>query len=164
MAEIGPSHQEVRLSAVPVVGHNIVQSEEGAGSRRTVVVPDVRVVRIGAEARGAFRNEVELRRCGQICFGGKDFGASFSGFVRDGCDDPGVVAGDIEKAVKFANIGGAKTIIVVYDDVKGDGSEGKEGKERGQGVGGWETHVEGKQMPQCFSRRCWGVECDLNDL
>ena len=106
------------------------------------------VVGIGAEARGAFRNEIELGRCGQVCFGGKDFGASFSGLVGDGCDDPGIVAGGIEEAVQFANVGRAKPIVVVYDDVEGDRSEGKEEKEGYQVVDRWATHFEGKQMLQ----------------
>lgn len=46
-----------------------------------MVVPDMRVIGIGAEAMGAFRDEVELS--GQVCFGGKDSGASFSGLVGE---------------------------------------------------------------------------------
>lgn len=56
------------------------------------------------------------------------------------------MAGGVEEAVELANVGGTEAIVVVHDDVEGDGVEGEEGKERGQGVGGWETHFEGKQM------------------
>lgn len=111
----------------------------------------MRVVRIGAEARGAFGDEAVLRRCGQVCFRGEDFCASFSRLIGDRGDDPGIVAGGIKKAVKFTNVGGAETIVVVYDDVQGDGSEGKEGKQGCQRVGGWDTHIEGKQWLQCLS-------------
>ncbi len=113
----------------------------------------MRVVGIGAEARGAFRDEVVLRWCGQVRFGGKDFGASFARLVGDWCDDPGVVAGGIEETVEFANVGGAETVVIVYDDVKGDGGEGKDGEEGSQGEGGWETHFQRKQMLQCFMKR-----------
>ncbi len=146
VAEIGPGDQEVRLGAVPVIGHDVVEGEEGAGGRRSVVVPDMGVVGIGTEARSAFRDDAILRRCGQVCFGGEDFGASFSRLIRDGGDDPGVVAGSIEEAVEFANVGGGESIVVVYDDVESDGGEGEDGEEGGQGVDGWKTHVEGKEM------------------
>lgn len=63
-AEVGPRNEEVRLRAVPVSGHDVVQSEEGAGGGRTVVVPDMGVVGIGAKARGNFGDEAELRRRG----------------------------------------------------------------------------------------------------
>ena len=104
------------------------------------------VVRIGTKARGAFGDQVEFRRCGQVGFGGVDRGASFAGLIAYGCDDPGIVTGGVEEAIEFANVGGTETIVVVYDDVEGYGAEGEEGKERGQGVGCWETHYEGKQM------------------
>lgn len=100
----------------------------------------MRVVRIGAEARGAFRDQVVFRRCGQVSFCGEDFGASFAGLVGDGGDDPGVVAGCVKEAVEFADIGGAESVIVVYDDVESDGGEGEEREEGGQGVSSWETH------------------------
>ena len=41
----------------------------------------------------------------------------------------------IEEAVKFTDVGGAETIVVIHDDVKGDRAEGEEGEEGGQGVG-----------------------------
>ena len=47
----------------------------------------------------------------------------------------GVVAGCVKEAVEFADIGGAESVIVVYDDIESDGGEGG-----GQGVGSWETH------------------------
>ena len=104
------------------------------------------VVGIRTKARGAFRHQAIFRRCSQVGFGGEDGGASFAGLVVNGCDDPGIVTGRVEEAVEFANVGGAETIVVVYDDVEGDGAEGEEGKERSQGVGCWETHSEGKEM------------------
>ena len=61
-AKVGPRQEEVRLGAVPVVGHDVVQSEECAGRRRAVVVPDMRVIRISAKARGTFRDEAEFGR------------------------------------------------------------------------------------------------------
>lgn len=129
-----------------MVGHDVVEREERAGGGRAVVVPDVRVVGVGAEARGAFGDEVEFGRGGQVRFGGEDFGAASSGLVGDRGDDPGVMPGGIEEAVEFADVGGAESIVIVHDDVEGDGCEGEEGKEGGQGVGGWETHFERKQI------------------
>ena len=106
------------------------------------------VVRIGTKTRGAFGDQVVFRRCGQVGFGGVDRCAPFSGLIDYRCDDPGIVTGSVEQAVEFANIGGTETIVVVYDDVEGDGAEGEEGKERSQGMGCWETHFKGKQMLQ----------------
>ena len=56
------------------------------------------------------------------------------------------MTGSVEEAIEFANVGGTETIVVVYDDVEGDGAEGEKGKEKGQGVGYWETHFKGTQM------------------
>lgn len=152
-AEVGPRDEEVRLRAIPVLGHDVVQSEEGAGRGRAVVVPDMGVVGIGAKARDAFGDQTEFRGRGQVCFGGIDRGSSFAGLIRDGCDDPGIVTGGIKKAVKLTNVGGAETIVVVHDDVQGDGAEGEEGKKGGQDVGGWKAHCGGKQMLQLCSTR-----------
>lgn len=63
-AEVGPRKEEVRLRAVPVSGHDVVQSEEGAGGGRAVVVPNVGVVGIGAKARGTFGDVAEFRSRG----------------------------------------------------------------------------------------------------
>lgn len=60
-----------------------------------------------------------------------------------GCDDPGIVTGSVKEAIEFANVGGTETIVVVHDDVEGDGAEGEE---KGQGMGCWETHSKAKQM------------------
>ena len=76
-AKIGPREKEVRLGAVPVVGHDIIQSEECAGHGRTVVVPDMGVVGISAKARGAFGDKAVFGGCGQVSFGRIDCGASF---------------------------------------------------------------------------------------
>ena len=108
----------------------------------------MRVIGVGAKAWGTFRHEVELRRCRQVCFGGKDLGASFPGLIGDGCHNPGVVAGSIEEAVELANVGGAETIVIVHDDIEGDGGQREKRKEGGQGVSGWEAHFEEKQMPK----------------
>ena len=148
VAKVWAREEEVRLRAVPIVGHDVVQSEEGAARGCPVVVPDMGVVRISTEARGAFGDQAVFRRCGQVGFGGVDRSATFPGLIDYGCDDPGIVTGGVKEAVEFANVGGAETVVVVYDDVEGDGAEGEEGKERDQGVGCWETHVEGKQMLQ----------------
>ena len=148
VAEVGPREKKVRLGAIPEVGHDVVQSEECAGRGRTVVVPDMGVVRISAKAGGAFGDKAVFGGCGQVCFRCIDRRASFSGLVRDGCDDPGIVTSGVEETVQFADVGRAKTIVVVHDDVKGDGTEWEEGKERGQGMGGWETHFEEKHMLQ----------------
>lgn len=108
------------------------------------------VIGIGAEAGGAFRDEVKFGRCGQVCFRGEDFGASFSGLIGHRRDDPSVVTGFIEEAIKLTNVGGTEAIVIIYDDVKGDGGEGEEGEEGGQSVGCLEAHLEGKQMLQSF--------------
>ena len=150
VAEVWAREEEVRLRAVPIVGHDVVQSEEGAARGRPVVVPDVGVVGIGAEARGAFGDQAVLRRCGQVGFGGVDRGATFAGLIDYGGDDPGIMTGGVEEAVEFANVGGAETVVVVYDDVEGDGAEGEEGKERSQGMCCWETHFEAKEMLYSF--------------
>ena len=111
------------------------------------------VVRISTKARGAFGDQAVFRRCGQIGFSGIDRGASFSRLIDYGCNDPGIVTSGVEEAVEFANIGRAETIVVVYDDVEGDGTEGEEGKERSQGMDCWETHSEGKQMLHSLIRQ-----------
>ena len=116
------------------------------------------VVRISTKARGAFGDQAVFRRCGQVGFSRVDRGASFSGLIVYGCDDPGIVTGGVEEAVEFANVGGTETVVVVYDDVEGDGAEGEEGKERGQSVGCWETHSEGKQMLHSLVGRVKNME------
>lgn len=112
----------------------------------------MRVIGIGAEAGGAFRDEVELGWCGQVCFGGEDFRASFSGLIGHRRDDPSVMPGCIQETVKFTNVRGAEAVVVVYDDVKRDGGEGEKGEEGGKSVGGSETHLERKQMVQSFQK------------
>ena len=69
--------------------------------------------------------------------------------IGNGSYDPGVVAGSVEKAVKFADIGGPKTVVIVYDDVESDSGEGEDGKDGDQDVGDWETHGERNHRLQC---------------
>ena len=72
IAKVWPRDEEVRLRAVPISGHDVVQSEESDARGGPVVVPNMGVVRIGTEARGAFGDEAIFRRCGQVGFGGVD--------------------------------------------------------------------------------------------
>lgn len=72
VAKVWPGNEEVRLGAVPISGHDVVQGEEGAARGCSVVVPDMGVVRIGTKARGALGDQAIFRRCGQVGFGGVD--------------------------------------------------------------------------------------------
>lgn len=76
---------------------------------------------------GSIGDEVDFAKCSQICFRGEDFGVSFSGLTKHKLDDPSVVAGFIEQAVKFANVDGTEAIVIIYDSLKGDGGEGEGG-------------------------------------
>lgn len=110
---------------VATIGPGRFQAQHSQGRRRAIVVPDMRVNRISAEARG-IQGRGRIQKVRSDCSGGEDFSSSLSGLVRDGSHDLGVVASCIKEAVEFANSSGTETVVVVAEDLEGDEGEGEE--------------------------------------